>query len=226
MDGFTAVTEALAARVRPLGRPVEVLWGGVDPEVFTAPPPPDGERLTVGYAGNFRPYQGLPVLVEAVARAGPDFELLMVGDPSGGESVVDRARTALGSRLRLHEPVPYAEIPRVLAAADVLVVPRPVSRSARFGFPSKLPEYLALGRPVVVTDVGEQARVVEHQVTGLVVAAGSVAALADALTRLRDASLRRRLATAARQAAEERLTWDRRGRQLRAFLAAQTGSDG
>ncbi len=220
------MTANLERHVRRLGKPVEVVWGGVDTELFSAPPRRPGERLTVGYAGNFRPYQGLPLLVEAVVAAGPGFELLLVGDRTGGERLVERARAALGERLHLRDAVPYREIPTVLAAADILVVPRPDSRSARFGFPSKLPEYLALARPVVVTDVGEQARVVEHGVTGWVVAAGSAPALTAALHRLTDAELRQRLAAAGRQAAESRLGWDRCGRRLRAFLAARAGGGG
>ena len=57
LDGFTTASHGLARRLAPLGKPTSVIWGGVDPELFTAPPPAFGSRVTVGYAGNFRPYQ-------------------------------------------------------------------------------------------------------------------------------------------------------------------------
>ena len=101
----------------------------------------------------------------------------------------------------------------------MLVVPRPESRSGRYGFPSKLPEYLALGRAVVATDVGDQARVVRHDDTGLVVAPGSAAELAAAIGSLADPDLRRRLGDAGRRAAVDELSWRRVGRRLDAFLA-------
>ncbi len=119
--------------------------------------------------------------------------------------------------------MPYREIPAVLAAADVLVVPRPESRSGRFGFPSKLPEYLALGRAVVASDVGDQARVVRHRENGLVVTPGSAAALVEALRSLADPDLRRRLGEAGRRSAVEELCWDRVGERLQAFLTGLVG---
>lgn len=223
MDGFTTASESLARRLTPLGKPTRVLWGGVDPVLFQAPPAALGDAVTVGYAGNFRPYQGLDVLLEAMARLDDRFRLLLVGDPTGGEELARRARETLGTRLTQLPPVSYDEIPAVLAAADVLVVPRPESRSGRFGFPSKLPEYLALGRAVVATDVGDQARVVRHQDNGLVVAPGSATELAAALRSLADPERRRRLGAAGRLSAVEELSWERVGERAQAFLAGLAG---
>ena len=218
MDGFTAASATLARRVGRLGLPTEVVWGGVDPDLFKAPPPAGGDGVLVAYAGNFRPYQGLAVLVEAFAHLDDRFRLLLVGDPTGGEAVLERARRLLGDRLTVEKPVAYGRVPEVLGRADVLVVPRPDCRSARFGFPSKLPEYLALDRAVVVTDVGEQGRVVDDGKNGLVVPPGSPAHLAAALERLSDGELRRRLAAAGRRAAEGELSWARIGARLDSFL--------
>lgn len=218
MDGFTVVSEHLRERVQRFGKPTCVVWGGVDPELFRAPPAVAAPTLTVAYAGNFRPYQGLGILVEAMARLDRRFHLLLMGDPTGGEPILKRARRLLGDRLTVLESVPYAEVPELLATADILTVPRPPSRSGRFGFPSKLPEYLALGRAVVVTDLGEQANVVRNGENGLVVRAGSTAALAEALLRLADDNLRRRLGLAARRDAETRLSWGHIGEQLQEFL--------
>jgi glycosyltransferase involved in cell wall biosynthesis len=46
-------------------------------------------------------------------------------------------------------------MPKYLCNAAVLALARPTSLQAQYGFPTKLGEYLATGRPVVVTDVGE-----------------------------------------------------------------------
>ena len=222
VDGLTTASEGLARRVAPLGKPTAVVWGGVDPELFTAPPPDLGREVTVGYAGNFRPYQGLGVLLEAMSGLDERYRLLLVGDPTGGEGLARRAATLLGDRLTLLPPVHYGEIPDVLAAADVLVVPRPRSRSGHYGFPSKLPEYLALGRAVVASNVGDQARVVRHDDNGLVVAPGSATELAAALRSLADPDLRRRLGEAGRRAAVDELSWSRVGERLQAFLFGLT----
>ncbi len=210
MDGFTVVTRLVASRL-PRGAAVHLLWGGVDLQRFRPRDLTPAPALRVLYAGNFRPYQGVPVLLEAAGRllasdpAGYQFTL--IGDPTGSEAALETARQALAGRLTVLGPVPYEEMPGRLAAADVLVVPRPDSRSARAGFPSKLPEYLATGRAVVATDVGEQGRVITDGQTGLLIEPGSVDALVAALARLRDPGLRRRLGAAGRRFAEENLGW-------------------
>lgn len=218
MDAFTVVSHPLAARVRRLARPTVVIPGGVDLELFSARPATPTEQVTVAYAGNFRPYQGLADLVEAMTGLDRRFRLMLVGDPNGGERLLAAARQRLGDRLRVLDPVPYEQVPALLAQADVLTVPRPDCRSARFGFPSKLPEYLALGRAVVVSDVGDQPLVIRDGDNGLVVPAGDPTALAAALERLGDPGLRTQLATAARQDAQSRFSWERIGHDLQAFL--------
>lgn len=210
MDGLTVVSRFLARRIEHFGVPTRVVWGGVDPTLFSASAGDGGETLVIGYAGNFRPYQGLPTLIEAAGRLAAgraDLRLLLIGDP--GSSGVDRlAERKLPGRVELTGQLQYEEVPKALARANVLVIPRPDSRTARAGFPSKLPEYMALGKALVVTDVGEQGRAVRHEESGLVVPPDDPAALAAALDRLRQAELRDRLGRAARAAAESNLNWN------------------
>jgi glycosyltransferase involved in cell wall biosynthesis len=82
-------------------------------------------------------------------------------------------------------------------AGDLFVLP------SRFeGMPLALLEALEAGLPCLVTDVGENAALVEHGTTGWVVPPGDPAALADALRRLLDdpAGLRRMREAARRRA--------------------------
>lgn len=223
MDAVTVVSSALAERVRPYGVPVKVLWGGVDPSHFrpSTAGGHDGDALRIAYAGNFLPYQGVGTLLDAaelLLRRHRRLELLLVGDLDTAPQVRRRARELFGPRLTAPGLVPYQRVPELLAGADVLVVPRPDHRTARFGFPSKLPEYLAVGRPVVATDVGEQGRLIRDGETGLLVPPGDAAALAAALDRLRDPLLRRRLGTAGREFAAARLTWTAIAGELLAFV--------
>jgi len=222
MHGLTAVSHPLAEHLAPFGVPTRVLWGGVDAERFRPlPAPAAGGRLRIGYAGNFRPYQGVEVLFAAcrsLLAGGADLELNLVGDLDASPALGGLLRRELGERLRAYGPVAYERVPEALAAADVLVIPRPDHRAARYGFPSKLPEYLALGRAVVATDVGDQGRVIEHRRTGLLVEPGSPASLATALAELADPVLRQRLADAGRKLAESSLTWTVIAARLVEFL--------
>lgn len=72
-----------------------------------------------------------------------------------GVESLKRVAATLGVKLDLIHDISHAETLRRLANADCLVLARPDSMQARAGFPTKLGEYLALGKPVVVTPVGE-----------------------------------------------------------------------
>jgi UDP-galactopyranose mutase len=88
-------------------------------------------------------------LLTAVADARPDWHLVLVGpiakiDPS-----------SLPSRSNIHYlgPKKYAELPAYLAGWDVALLPFARNDATRFISPTKTPEYLAAGRPVVSTSI-------------------------------------------------------------------------
>ena len=89
----------------------------------------------------------------------------------------------------------HDRVPKYLAAMDIAVAPfRPVDD---FYFsPLKLFEYLAMGKPVVASNVGQISELVRHGENGLLTAPGSVDALVAALDRLiADPATRERLAS-------------------------------
>lgn len=105
---------------------------GIDPTVYVAHPQPEVRRdhdlqgVTVGFIGRFVEEKGVLDLITAASRLerGLDFTLLFVG----GGVMEDRMRklaaeSGIGSRIRILPPVPHAEIPRLLQAMDVLVLP-------------------------------------------------------------------------------------------------------
>jgi glycosyltransferase involved in cell wall biosynthesis len=106
--------------------------------------------------------------------------------------------------------VPQEEGAEHLAACDVLVsphVPNP-DGSEFFGSPTKLFEYLAMGRAVVASDLGQIGEVVRHGENGWLVPPGDADALAGGIARLLDdPELRGRLGAAARGDAVERWSW-------------------
>ncbi len=221
IDGFTVVSEALRRRVEEVGKPAELLLGGVDTDSFRLPPPAAGDQITVGYAGSFRSYQGVDDLVTAacrlLARGGP-FRFLLIGDLATLPELRRRIERGLGDSATLLPQVDQARLPELLGRCDVLVVPRRHGRAAEHNYPSKLSEFLALGRAVVVTDVGQAGELARSSGVALTVPAASPTALAEALERLRDPELRRRLGGAARAYAVEHLDWRRIAARLEGFL--------
>lgn len=92
----------------------------------------------------------------------PDVKLYLVGDSDAASQVPQYKRFAaelhIADRVVFTGTVPRERVPGYLAGAYALALARPSSQQAQSGFPTKLGEYLAAGRPVVITKTGE----IEH----------------------------------------------------------------
>lgn len=116
--------------------------------------------LVVGYSGNTDPYQGLSFLVEAAALVrdrGVDvrLHLVLTGDAAKIAGVRKDIETrGLAEVTTIVCNISQQGAQREMLNASVLAVPRPNVLESAYGFPSKLPECLASGLPVIVTDVG------------------------------------------------------------------------
>ena len=117
-----------------------------------------------------------------------------------------RRRLGLEERVRLVGARPLADVLGMFRTADVFVLPCVVAADgSRDITPNALIEAMAMGLPVVSTAVGGVPEIVEHGVSGLVVAPGDALALADALEALiRDPQRGAALGAAARRRVEEK----------------------
>ena len=181
----------------------------------------DGDRRIALFLGLVRPYKGVELLVEALARLGPDdrdWFLVVAGEPWGGAGETLAAAVAaagVADRVRLNlRWVPEDELPILLAAADLAVLPyRSASQSA------VAPIALAHGVPVLATAVGALPELVRDGVNGRVVEPGSAAALAAALAELDG----ERLAVLAAAAPASVPSWADYAGRLMAVVAEVTG---
>jgi glycosyltransferase involved in cell wall biosynthesis len=155
-------------------------------------------ELLVATVANLRANKDYPTLLAAARRlvdAGEPARFVSVGQgPLAAELEAERDRLGLGERFQF---LGYREDPvRILVAADVFCL------SSRFeGLPIALLEAMAAGLPVVASRVGGVPSVVTDGREGRLVHPGDPAALADALTELADAGLRKQRAAAAAERA-------------------------
>src|SRR6267378_2143894 len=195
---------------------VHVVPNGVNPERF--PPnlkpslPAAPGTFTIGFAGSMKPWHGLGTLLEAFARLhrrNPDSRLLMVGDGAGREPLAAEASSrGLGAAVHFTGAVAPGDVPGLLASMDVGVAPYPSSANFYFS-PLKVYEYMAAARPVVASRVGQLEKLIEPEVTGLLVPPGDVTALTAGLERIRrEPELGLRLGKAARAEVLRNHTWD------------------
>jgi glycosyltransferase involved in cell wall biosynthesis len=181
---------------------------------FAAPELRDVRRPIIGFSGNLMRGKVDFPLLETLAKMRPDWTLLLVG-PTAGRSVEEGLRrlTRL-ENVRWLGPKPYAEVPRYVAAFDVGLCPYVWNDWMRSGFPLKLYEYLAAGKPVVASGNPDLAGM-EPDVVLARGAGEFVAAVEHALRLNGDQDRARRISLAARN------TWDTRTQRLLDLVSAQ-----
>lgn len=160
-----------------------------------------GDAYVVGFCGSLKRWHGVEVLLSAFRHLKlrlPKAHLLIVGDgPKRGwvEGFVQGA--GLMESVTLTGWQPHDTLPGLLARMDVATAPYPQSDNHYFS-PLKLFEYMASGRPIVASRIGQTADVIRHGQNGLLVPPGDADALVEALLTLRiDPELARRLADTA-----------------------------
>ena len=162
----------------------------------------DAERPIVLYTGTFEPYQGLDLLLDAMAivqRRHPRAVLVVVGGEAGQVAGARDRAAALGVDAVFTGRQPAADIPAYLEACDVLASPRISGTNT----PLKIYSYLRSGKPIVATNLRTHTQVLSDAVAAL--ADPTPESFAEAITRLLDdPSAGERLAVAARQLAETR----------------------
>jgi glycosyltransferase involved in cell wall biosynthesis len=170
----------------------------------------------IGWVGAFCQWHGTEVLVRALALLSSDARVLMIGDGERREACQTIARDlGVADRLELTGALPHSEAIRRLAQCDVLVSPHVEIPNQRFfGSPTKLFEYMAIGRPIVASRLEQLGDVLQDGSTARLVRPGDERELALTIDQVLGAPDRgRALGRAARQEAE-RHTWDRRARSI------------
>lgn len=182
----------------PSARITTIAGSGVDLERFLPSAEPDGP-ITLGFAGRLLRDKGVHILVAAhqlAQRNVPSLQLEISGEPdhanptSISSDILDEWRRLPGLTLRGH----VSDVSKFWPGIHIALLP-----SRREGLPKSLIEAAACGRPMIAADVPGCREVVLHEITGLLVPADDVGALATAITKLALSTLlRERYGLAAR----------------------------
>ena len=122
---------------------VRVAQDGVPPDLKALP------RPVIGYVGGLHQWVDQP-LIGTVADAFPDASIVLVGPKQVDVSELERHANIhfLGAR-------PHAQLPGYIKGFDAALIPYALSEYTTHVYPTKLNEYLAMGVPVVATDLVE-----------------------------------------------------------------------
>jgi glycosyltransferase involved in cell wall biosynthesis len=143
------------------------------------------ERFLVTFAGTHGIAQALPSALDAAERVSADADFAFIGEGPIKSLIVDQARDRKLVNVHFHPQVPLEEITPILRGSDVLLVTLSSHPTFEQFVPSKLTDFMAVGRPVLLAAAGESARLVESAGAGVVVPPEDPHALADAVRWLR-----------------------------------------
>jgi glycosyltransferase involved in cell wall biosynthesis len=181
--------DAIRTTERVRAERVAVIENGVDIDLFPTPPVGEGlgvrgsKQIRIGCVANLRAVKNIDGLMRAaklVLDRSPDvvFEVAGEGEQRAALEVLHR-ELGLGERFILRGAT--ADVPAFLRSVDVAVLP-----SHSEGMSNAMLEYMAAGRAVVATDVGANARLIEHGASGLIVPPKDESALAADIGKLID----------------------------------------
>lgn len=228
-DGVTVIIDKLRELV-PGDRPCQTIWPAADARYFHARPRPADFRRTLEatpgesvlfyhgnvHAANAAEVRELYLAVLQLNRAGSPVTLIR-----SGLDRVDFLGALAGEVaphvLSLGQILHHHHLPPLLALADIFVQPGRADAFNDYRFPSKLPEFFSIGRPVVLprTNLGTQVR---HGTDAYVLDRADAASIATAVTELRrDRVLYDRLSAGALAFAEQHFSWRRSAEALAKF---------
>lgn len=228
---------------------VLVNFNGVDPETYCRQEPDSAKRdlkvslgideskIVVGFVGTFGTWHGAQILaaaVKPVVERNRDVHFLLVGDGKHMPEVKSIiARDGVADYVTLTGLVPQKETPRYLGICDILAsphVPNP-DGSPFFGSPIKLFEYMAAGKGIVASGLGQIGDVLKnslrvpvhgalepahwHDKLAVLVTPGNVEELANGILFLaRNSDIREALGENARKEMLAKYTWQQNVRRL------------
>lgn len=177
--------------------------------------------VAAGFSGMFAQWHGVETLVSAVklvARENSRIHFFLIGDGIlRSELEAMMQNEGIGDRVTFTGQVASGEMPAYLNSLDILVSPHRnmADGSEFFGSPIKIFEYMAMGKAIVASDVGQLRQILIHGRNAILVPAENPEALARAIVELAEnAALRVELGQRARQDFLENYTWERNAQNV------------
>lgn len=224
-DRVSMVSEAVRDQLAPYGLPAEkfiVSPNGVDTEEFS--PSTDGSRIrrqyhledtiVVGFIGTFTKWHGVVTLCDAAITAikqNSRLRFIMIGDGDLRTILQNRVAEMKYEKYFVFTGlIPHRDAPSYLAACDILVSPHLgfADGTKFFGSPTKLFEYMAMGKPIIASRLEQIGDIIVDGFNGLWMTPGDKEGLAEKILLLAaDSKLRKELGEKARDESEKKYTW-------------------
>ena len=177
------------------------------------------DKKVICYSGSLdQQWQGIGYILNSakiVSSTDPSVRFLIIGNTAGQEELLKSAP----ENVIFTGSVDHSEVPGYLATADVLLAPYKLKKGFEdvgfYNSPVKLFEYMAMGKAIVTSNIGQISEVIEHGKTGLLIEPGDYKELAEnILMLLENKQLREKLGSNARVEFERNYTWNLNARRI------------
>jgi len=139
------------------------------------------DAFVITFAGTHGIAQALSPILDAAAEVDDRFHFVFVGEGPVKERLRHDAEQLGLENVHFHGQVPISEIPGILRASDALLVPLSGHPVFADFVPSKMIDFMAVGKPVILSANGESARLLERAGAGLAISPENPDALAGAV---------------------------------------------
>jgi glycosyltransferase involved in cell wall biosynthesis len=209
---------------------IDVVENGVETDLFSSDPAADQLRrsldlenkFVVAYIGTLGMAHGLDTLIDAATRlqaTAPEIAFLLVGEGADKERILALARERKLQNLRVVDQQPRERVPAFISAADACAVLLKKSDLFKTVIPTKMLEFMACARPVLLGVDGQARQLLEEAKGGVFVEPENANALIEAITALaKDSCLRKKYGANARAYVLEKCSREKTAMQYLAVL--------
>ena len=223
-DEVTTICEGLRHEIVSRGIPshkVTVIPNAVDPTSFRIHSEPEialrqnlglEGHTVLGFIGSFYAYEGVDLLIDALALLlprRPEMRVLLVGGGPAEEALRTRAaQLRLDKQVIFAGRVPHHDVSRYYNVIDLLVYPRKAMRLTELVTPLKPLEAMAQGRVLIASDVGGHRELIADRETGFLFPSDNCNRLAETIDEALELKAQwPRIRSTARTFVESERTW-------------------
>ncbi|MBN1638050.1 MAG: glycosyltransferase [Ignavibacteriales bacterium] len=175
-------------------------------------------RICIGFIGSFHFWHGVENLfkiIKSIVNSNPGAVFMMVGDGGPLKQTFETyvREENLENNVIFTGYIPYKEIPLYLAAMDVVLAPYPKLNFFYYS-PIKIFEYMAAGKTVITSRIGQTAEIIQDGVNGLLSEPGNIEEMIKKLSDIiKSPELRLTIGENARNTIKNEHTWQKKAEQ-------------
>lgn len=175
------------------------------------------EKFIISYIGGIGPHRGVDTVIQGMTYLDESYLLYIVGMDKKNpyyKAIENLKRKNNKNNIILVDWVPFNKVKDYIIRSHVCLVPHNKSEHAETTIPHKLFQYMAMKRPVLVSDVSPLKRIVEETRSGEVFTAGDPKSFAQKVKEMNDFEKLRQYGENGRLAVEGKYNWENDAKRL------------